>query len=341
MSSDPNDSADNAAPGEAAASGVSWIDPALTTTLAAASLAAYSDFDQAGKYQPQLNGYTFFGRFTGWDGWLLGSGREERFGLIFRSQTVAGRFVVAFRGTDSDWDALEDAFFEYATFTPYRNSVSPTPDDVSAGFNGIYSAIGNSMNRTMQRQIFGMLQSQQVSEVYITGHSLGGALSQLFTLDMRVSLPNVNIRTINFASPKVGATDWGRACANAGAAQKITRVINYYDLVPDTPWSPDIFDQYVSLGAEFQTAFYGGDLPMDALRRHRLLNLQYVLAKCLPRSPQIWAGTFPDAVNPNYTMTSTAPPGASRDEVLAKLRELNSAEHSIRAANSPEPSTQS
>lgn len=339
MSLDPNDSTNNAAPSDTAASGTMQIDPALTTTLAAASLAAYTDFEDH-TYKPQLSGYTFFDRFTGWDDWLWGYGRVERFGLIFKSQTVPSRFVVAFRGTDSDSDALEDAFFEFSTFKPYRNSISPIPDDVSAGFNGIYTTKGDTMTQTMQQQIFSKLQSQQVSEIYITGHSLGGALSQLFTLDMRVSLPNVNILTINFASPRVGGSDWGRACIAAGAAQRIMRVINYYDIVPHVPVA--LFDNYVSLGAQFDTAFYGGYLPMDELPRHRLLNLMFVLNKCLPLNPQIWVGTFQDAKDTNYKMYSTAPPSASTDELIAKLRELNSLERSIRASESrSDPFTQS
>jgi hypothetical protein len=303
----------------------------LTTTLAAASVAAYNDFDNPDNYQPQLNGYTFLDRFTGWDDWFWDIGVEERFGLIFQSQTVPGCFVVAFRGTDSDADAFEDAFFDYTTFQPYQNSVSPTPDDVSTGFQDIYSTMGGSMTQTMQQQIFGMLPTQQISEIYITGHSLGGALSQLFTLDMRVSFPDVNIQTINFASPKVGGSDWASACANAGAAQNITRVINYWDAVPDLP--VDLGDDYVAVGAQFETAFYGGYILWDELHRHRLLNLQYVLSKCLPLNPQIWAGTFHDRVDKTYKMTSAAPPSASKDEMLAKLRELHSLERSIRAAN--------
>ncbi len=341
MNSNPNDSINNAAPDETAVSGSMRLDPALTMTLADASLAAYMDFDTP-NYKPQLNGYTFFGRFTGWDDWFWTDGRVERFGLIFKSQTVANRFIVAFRGTDSDSDALEDAFFEYSTFKPYRNSVSPIVNDVSSGFNGIYSTKGGSMTQTMQQQIFGMLQSQQMSEVYITGHSLGGALSHLFTLDMCISFPNVKIQTINFASPKVGGGYWSRACSNAGATQKITRVINYWDLVPDLPVSIDIFDQYVSIGAEFRTAFYGGYLPMDELPRHRLLNLRFVLKNCLPLNPQIWVGTFYDAVYQNYLMKSTPPPSVSKNEVSAKLRELNSLENSIREADScSEPFIQS
>lgn len=343
MSSNENDSANNSAQSETASSGNMRIDPTLTWALEQASLAAYDDFEGNLYHLPP--GYNAVNYFTGWDDWFWDYGREERFGLIFKSKTVAGRFIVAFRGTDSDSDALEDAFFEYSTFQPYRNFASPVADDVSAGFNGIYSTKGSSMTQTMQQQIFSILlsQPQQMTEVYITGHSLGGALSQLFTLDMRVSFPNVNIQTINFSSPKVGGSDWAAACQNAGATQRITRVINYWDIVPDVPQTIDIFDQYVSIGAEFRTAFYGGYLPMDALPRHRLLNLQVVLNNCLPRTPQIWIGTFPDAVDSKRIMKSTAPPTTSKDEMVAKLRELRSLERSIGVAppHRSEPLSQS
>ena len=329
MNPNPNDPAINPTPIQRAASVTSQIDPALTTTLAAASLAAYNDFLNQGQGTPQppLAGYTFLNRFTGWDDYVGEYGTEELFGLIYQSQTDAGCFLVAFRGTDSDSDVLEDLFADYSTFQPFCNSVSPVPDDVSAGFNDIYSTKGPSMSQTMQQQIFSLLPTQQMSEVYITGHSLGGALSQLFTLDMRVSFPNVNIQTINFASPKVGGSDWASACTNAGAAQNITRVINYWDAVPDMPWH--LGDEYVAVGAQFETAFYGGYILWDELHRHRLLNLQYVLSKCLPLNPQIWAGTFYDRVAKSYKMTSAAPPSASKEEVLAKLRELHSLERSI------------
>lgn len=333
MSSDQINSADNAEQTETLDSAAGRIDPAMTWTLAQASLAAYNDYE--GKpFTPPAN-YRFVARFTGWDDWIGEFGEEERFGLIFRyngPQQIANRFIVAFRGTDSYSDMLEDAFWEWATFKPYRNSVSPVPDDVCGGFNGIYLTKGNSMSATMQQQIFSLL-PENPSEVLITGHSLGGALSQLFTLDMRVSFPNVRIRTINFASPRVGGADWKGACDNSGVTSQMTRVINYFDYVPDFPKM--IIDNYVSIGAEFQTAFYGPDWGiLDELPRHRLLNLMTVLNHCLWLPTQIWTGNFWDAVKPNYLMKSIAPPNVSKDAVIAKLRELREMEIATRAAES-------
>jgi hypothetical protein len=309
------------------------IDPVLTCTLAQASLAAYNDYE--GKsYTPPPN-YRFFARFTGWDDWIGEFGEEENFGLIFKycgPQQIANRFIVAFRGTDSFSDMLEDLFWEWTTFEPYHNSISPTPDDVCNGFNEIYATKGGSMSKSMQQQIFSLL-PENPSEVLITGHSLGGALSQLFTLDMRVSFPNVRIKTINFASPLVGGQNWKGACDRSGATSKITRVINYYDFVPDFPQM--IVDNYVAIGMEFQTAFYRPYRGiLDAVPRHRLLNLQAVLEYCLCLNPQIWVGTFWDAVIPNYPMQSIAPPNVSKDAMIAKLRELQALEISTCAAES-------
>lgn len=333
MSSDQTHSANNATPTETVASGATQIDPPLTWTLAQASLAAYNDYE--GKSYTSPPNYRFFARFTGWDEWIGELGEEERFGLIFKycgPQQIANRFIVAFRGTDSYSDMLRDAFWERATFEPYRNSISPTPDDVCNGFDGIYATKGGSMSASMQQQIFSLL-PENPSEVLITGHSLGGALSQLFTLDMRVSFPNVGIKTINFASPRVGGQNWKGACDSSAATSKITRVINYYDYVPDFPQA--FSDNYVSIGAEFQTAFYGPDWGiLDELPRHRLLNLQTVLNHCLWLNPQVWVGTFWDAVNPNYQMQSIAPPDVPKDAMIAKLRELHALEISTRAADS-------
>jgi hypothetical protein len=316
-----------------AATPAAVLDPSLTLALAQAAVAAYQDYAQQ-PYTPPPN-YQFFNRFTGWDEWFGPYGHEENFGVIFKyigPEKISTRFIVAFRGTSSDSDMLEDSFFEWATFKPFRSNVVG-PNDVSRGFNGVYSLAGGSMRASMQRQLFALL-PPEASEVFITGHSLGAALSQLFCLDMRLSAPNANITTVNFASPHVGGRHWQSACDAAGATQRITRVINYYDYVPDVPVAPDVFDQYVSIGTEFKTAFHGKDWGVfDELHRHSMLNLQTVLSHCLWLKPQVWTGTFWDAADPKYKMQSVATPQQSRSELVAKLQQLRAAEVASRATS--------
>lgn len=315
----------------AAAASTTALYPMLTLALAQASSAAYLDYQEQ-SFTPPSN-YQFFGRFTGWDEWFGSFGREERFGLIFKyvgPEPVTDRFIVAFRGTASDSDLFEDAFFEWSTFKPLRGSLAPVPDDVAAGFNGIYSRSGGSMSASMQKQLFAMLPAQP-AQIFITGHSLGAALAQLFILDMRASSPSVAVDSINFASPRVGGQHWQAACEASGAAPRITRVINYYDYVPDVPLSFEWSYKYVSIGAQFLTAFYGKDWGIfDELHRHSLANLTTVLTHCLMLDPQVWVGTFWDATQPTYQMQSVAPPQQSREALLAKLRELRASEIATR-----------
>jgi triacylglycerol lipase len=337
MSLAPGTGANTNQPAMAAAPATVTLDPSLTLALAQAAVAAYQDYAEK-PYTPPPN-YQFFNRFTGWDEWFGHFGREENFGVIFKyigPERISNRFIVAFRGTSSDSDMLEDSFFEWTTFKSFR-SHNAGPGDVSRGFNGIYSSAGGSMRASMQQQLFALL-PPEASEVFITGHSLGGALSQLFCLDMRLSAPNVNITTVNFASARVGGRHWQSACDAAGATQRITRIINYYDYVPDVPVAPDPFDQYVSIGTQFQTAFHGKDWGVfDELHRHSMLNLQTVLSNCLWSQSQIWTGTFCDAADPKYQMQSLAPPQQPRGDLVAKLQQLRAAEVASRAT-SPQPS---
>lgn len=300
------------------------IDPTLTLALAQASLAAYDDY--AGKAFKPPDNYSYWARFTGWDDWFSTYGQEEPFGLIFKyngPQNVANRFIVAFRGTSSISDLYEDAQFELEAFKPFHDTVSPFAN-VSSGFNSIYATRGGNMKQTMQQQLFTAL-SPTASEVFITGHSLGGALSQLFTLDMRVSLPNVRIGTINFASPMVGDASFQAACDNTGATGRIIRVVNYWDIIPTFPW---YVPGYVSIGRAFEIAFSSVFGIVDALSDHSLLNYQTVLNNCVWLNPQVWIGHFTDAVY-GLRMSSTAVPAIAKEKWLATLKEVHEMKRSL------------
>lgn len=309
---------------------VTYIDPDLTLTLAQASLAAYAVFDNPKTPCTPPNcapaNYQVVQTFTGWDYWFIDEGTEEIFGAVFQlyssgsNPVPQNQFIVAFRGTDSDSDIYNDAFSGQTAFVPYSSGppLSPTPN-VCSGFYGIYSGIGGSMTQSMQQQVFTILEPllNDASQVLITGHSLGGALSQLFTLDMKLTYPNVSITTLNFASPMVGDVNWQTVCNNTGAATAITRVINLEDDVPDYPITP--FYSYYTVGAEFHVSFDACKwwLPISfELSCHSMLNLQTVLTNCVPLNPQVWVGQFVDAVYSYFEMCSIDP---NSEEGLKKL----------------------
>jgi hypothetical protein len=313
------------------------VDPVLTLALAQASLAAYADFD-GGMPVIWPADYQLVDRWTGWDASIFG-GREERFGLVFKSMAQPKTFIFAFRGTDSDLDAWEDAWFITTRFHPHQNTVSPTPY-VSSGFYGIYDSKGGSMKQSMRQQLFSLIDKYQPLTIYVTGHSLGGALSQLFTLDLAVSAPQIWAKNMNFASPMVGTHDWKKAyegqAAQKDPARQTVRIYNTYDWAPSVP--PSLFN-YTHVGVPFRTTFHVKGEPWwnpHLIARHSIMNLETMLNHAVWRSPQVWAGTFTDATDPPRLMESHVPTGADVAWVdqLAGIRDL---EASLRPASPPEP----
>ncbi|GAB3105175.1 lipase family protein [Lysobacter terrae] len=301
------------------------LDPTLTLALAAASEAAY-DYYGGDPVTPPV-GYTQVDGWTGWDAFLT-TGSEEKYGLVFQSQADPGTFIFAFRGTDSDLDAWEDVHFLTTNFVPTSGSVSPTPR-VASGFYGIYDSIGGSMTQSMRQQLFALLAKYQPQQLYVTGHSLGAALSQLFSLDVAISQP-VASTNINFASPMVGTDSWQTAYQATIAAGQSIRVYNYWDYVPSLP--PDQFG-YVTVGEGFLTSFYvQGEWFPHELSRHSIANLTTVLTNAVPLNPQQWVGTFPDYMDPSWTMDSTVPPATAPVRWVEKAREHMAFERSLRQA---------
>lgn len=303
------------------------LDPSVTQALVEASLAAYNDF--AGKPITPPADFRLLTRVTGWDPYL---GEEERFGLVFQGRRAdnSTQYIVAFRGTDSLSDVLDDALWDFVDFVAHRNSVSPTPD-VHQGFYEIYSKPTNG-SPSLREQVFNAIPAG-ATLVMATGHSLGAALAQLFTLDFRVATPTTAVMTINFAAPRVGGTNWRSACDNSGATTLITRVNNYWDYVPTMP--PEL-SGYVNVGTEFQLAFSGATwvAPVDELPRHSLLNLNYVLTRAIHGTPQVWVGTFQDHYYTSwgYTMYSTAPIDSPRQGLDLAREALKDAHTTISTA---------
>jgi triacylglycerol lipase len=306
------------------------IDPTLTLALAQASFAAYSDYLEE-PFQSPPN-YRLVARWTGWNEFALGFGAEARFGLLFQSVAPAptGTYIFAFRGTNSDMDVYADLFVNTVAFSPYRGQVSPVPS-VANGFYSIYNSMGGSMTQSMRQQLFSLFNQYQPQKVYVTGHSLGGALSQLFTLDLGVSMPETWVANLNFASPMVGLSDWQTAYESQPAqndpARRTIRVYNYWDYVPALPgW----LIGYKDVGRGFRTSFYVKNAWYPYLwQRHSLANLQTVLENAVWQNPQVWVSTFPDAFDPNLQMSSVIPPGGPDVDWVAKMQELENFEQAI------------
>lgn len=120
--------------------------------------------------------------------------------------------VLAFRGTEKDFGDIKtdlDARF-------YTNSKG---EKVHNGFNEAYAVA--------RAKISGLVQGLKGYKLYITGHSLGGALALIAAKDLNSD----NIAACyTFGSPRVGNEDFGE-----DIKPPIYRVVNAADVVPHTP----------------------------------------------------------------------------------------------------------
>ena len=102
-------------------------------------------------------------------------------------------YILSFEGTQDTNDFLID--LQIAKLTPYKEH--PTAK-VHSGFWNAYLSIRNEILNIVEF----------APRLFITGQSLGGALSTLASLDILEEYPNLDIYTVTFGSPRVGNLDY-------------------------------------------------------------------------------------------------------------------------------------
>ena len=257
------------------------IDAALAQQLICASIQTYNA-DQAGAAFPgddplasigNPTGLTYVDYFEGQDV-LSGRGAATlvQFGLVFSVVGQPGTFVFAFRGTEGIAEWIDDAKVCSTTFQPLHPSLQhPLPADarVEDGFWEIY--------RSMQKSVFDKLEQHGVKKLVITGHSLGSALSELFTLDVALS-SQIPFTTCHFAGPRVGNHAWAAFYDDVtkSLGGLTTRIVNTKDLVPKVP---ELL-AYAHVGVAFEICFDSDDFRIlpDYGLRHSANNYARALA---------------------------------------------------------------
>jgi triacylglycerol lipase len=148
----------------------------------------------------------------------LGGGDFPLIGYIMESKN---KIIVAFRGTEDLSDVLQDLDFFQSNF-PFI----PSGGKVSRGFLNVYKSI--------RAQIFNALQNASSQKtIFITGHSLGGALATLSALDVAVNSKFRQPIVFTFGSPRVGnpqfVSTFNKTLNNS------VRIVNVNDIVPLLP----------------------------------------------------------------------------------------------------------
>lgn len=171
-------------------------------------------------------------------------------GLILQARD-SGEAVVAFRGTEGIKEWVLDANFGTIP-CPFLASAGQTED----GFSDMYTsvAIGAAAGSpTLVKSLATLLWKQPpIDSVTVCGHSLGGALATLATLDIAVNAPAPyhNVTSYTYASPRTGniafASKYNQMVANT------YRVANELDVVPRLP----LFPPYEHVMGEFDLKPY-------------------------------------------------------------------------------------
>jgi triacylglycerol lipase len=149
-------------------------------------------------------------------------GRTEVFGYLM---TSGQNSVLAFRGTDSFADFVADGTYTQVAF-PYVEGAGVT----HAGFTDVYASCRDAVLTALRA-------APADRPLFITGHSLGGALATFAALDAVANSPFTAPIVYTFASPRVGDPAFADAYdARVGISVRSSwRVLNTYDIVPLLP----------------------------------------------------------------------------------------------------------
>jgi hypothetical protein len=194
--------------------------------------------DPSGSYGPTeiteigTAGYTFLQTIYGDD---LATDIDPHVGDVvtfgFLAVSAEKELVAVIRGTASLLEWLHDASFLMVP-TPIAGSHGDTED----GFTAVYKSLRiGSANSTLSAKdsIKSYLDSGAAKTVTVCGHSLGGALATLLTLDVGLNTSCKSPTSYTYASPRTG--DHTFAGSYNAAIASSYRIENRQDLVPKLP----------------------------------------------------------------------------------------------------------
>ncbi|KNC56171.1 lipase [Thecamonas trahens ATCC 50062] len=146
---------------------------------------------------------------------------EAYVGYRAASKTI----VVAFEGSHNTQNWIVNLQFLKADFD-YPGA------EHARVHGGFYKAYKN-IQVDVENDVGALVDQFPDYQVYVTGHSLGGALAAFAALDITVNRPHVPVNVYTFGSPRVG-NDAFQLYFQAQISNSI-RVVNKADIVPHLP----------------------------------------------------------------------------------------------------------
>jgi Lipase (class 3) len=210
---------------------------------------------------------TFFGNDLATD---INPGRAlsiVSFGFVV--QDGGGNAVVAIRGTEGIKEWVQDAKF-LAVKCPFLAGAGLTED----GFTAVYESLRVTQDPASKRLVdaLPMAFPKPVTSLAICGHSLGGALATLLSLDVGANTGlKRGLASYTYASPRTG--DPSFADTYNQVVPDTVRIANRLDLVPKLPLPP--LYEHVSQVTDLNPML---KVKLDILCQHHLTTYLHLLS---------------------------------------------------------------
>jgi pimeloyl-ACP methyl ester carboxylesterase len=234
----------------------------LNCRLLCACAGAYDIDPATGRYQ--LPAGDLYGPVVGYLAPPLPiSGGDDRIDACLVGENADG-VIVAFRGTlPPSWQSQASVLDWLQDLLAEPESRPNLPGKVQTGFFDATSAIVAAIASEVLR-----LNPAGSKRVYVTGHSLGGAMASIGAYIMQAAPYDMRIeQVVTFASPKPGDGAFQAACQQIFPTQ--IRYENYDDLVPLLPPADDLISAVADIpliGDLFRRAENWDYQPVGTLR---------------------------------------------------------------------------
>ena len=139
---------------------------------------------------------------------------------------------ICFRGTKNMNDI-------YLNFNIIQKSFIKKEIKVHRGFLNKYLSIRDKViNKTNE-----IISNNNIEDIYISGHSSGGAIANIASLDLYYLYPNIRINTITFGAPKMANKAFVEEYNNK--INNSIRIVNKYDIFQYLPLSIPIIYHHI------------------------------------------------------------------------------------------------
>ena len=140
--------------------------------------------------------------------------------------------VVAIRGSANIMNWIDNLTFELVPYALCDKDAFPGGCKVHKGFYEIYKALSVRMVPAVREA----LSRHPTASIFVTGHSMGAAISTLASLELYAETKNRVVNVYNFGCPRVGDPAFARYAAATLPQQQQFRIVHKADPVSQLPF---------------------------------------------------------------------------------------------------------